>query len=334
MSSVTKTNAPGSGPTSPSGPASGKTSRPDGGRPATGGGAAVTSGSDYWGKQAAAAAKSDPTDKSSPDYDRVLDPSVSDDDLTDPEYLRRQGERAKAAIMGAAGSAKASAVDGAKGLVAGFKGPGGGGSAGDGSAGGGSSAAGAKDKAVAAVRDHPWYAIGGATAVGFLGAIYLNPSRFGRLRGRIKKLEARLAKQEKAAHAAGGRHDSAATHEAAKAKATKTSLWTSLGTMAMGEAMRNLKPFLTDRIAPLMAGLGGQHPQQDQDAGGMYGNPGGIPPEMMAALRARYGGAATGSAASGPAYGGQAPPDVGPGGGMPPSAGSQIPPRSAGDPSI
>lgn len=328
MSSVTKTNAPGSGPTSPSGPASDKTSRDNTSRPDAGGGPAAGR-SDYWSKQAAAD-KPGPTDKSSPDYDRALDPSVSDDDLTDPEYLRRQGERAKAAIMGAAGAAKASAVGGAKGLVAGFKGSGGNGSASDGSAGSGASAGGAKDKAVAAVRDHPWYALGGATVVGFLGAIYLNPSRFGRLKSRIKKLEARLAKQEKAAKAAGGRHDPAAVHEAAQSKATKTSLWTSLGTMAMGEAMRNLKPLLVDRIAPLMAGLGGQHPQQGQDAGGTYGHPDEISPEMMAALRARYGGAGYG----GPGYGGQAPPDASFGGGVPPGAAGQVPPRSAGDASI
>ena len=261
---------------------------------------------------------------------------MSDDDLTDPEYLRRQGERAKAAIMGAAGAVKASAVGGAKGLVAGFKGPDAGGSA----SGNGSADAGIKGKALGAVREHAWYTVGGATAAGFLAAIFLNPSRFGRLRKRIKHLEARLDKQEKTAKAGGP--DAVATQEAAKSKATKASLWTSLGTMAMGEVMRNLKPFLTDRLAPLMAGLGGGHP----GGGGEYGPPEGISPEMMAALRERYGGQAPhdfgiggmppgysgGGGASGQGQGFGSTQTHG--GGTPPGVGGQVPPRSAGDASI
>jgi hypothetical protein len=329
MSSDTKSNAPGSGPTYRSGPASGKSSRSDGPGPAS------PPRSDYWSGKADKDRKADPTNKDSPDYDRALDPSVSDDDLTDPEYLRRQGERAKAAIMGAAGAVKAQAVGGAKGLVAGFKGSDDG--AGGSGSGNGSGGAGVKDKAMGVVREHPWYTLGGATAAGFLGALYLNPSRFGRLRSRIKNLEARLDKQEKVARA-GGSHDAVATQEAAKSKATKTSLWTSLGTMAMGEAMRSLKPFLTDRIAPLMAGMGGMGGQH-QGAGGPYGHPGDLSPEMMAALRERFGGfppeAGRASGGMPPGYGRPADPDAMPPGAMPPgTAGGQKPPRSAGDPSI
>lgn len=301
-------------PTSRSGPGNARSNSSDRG------------GSNEGGSGAGRPAKGDrgdPTNKESPDYDRPLDPSVSDDDLTDAEYLRRQGERAKAAIMGAAGAIKASAVGGAKGLVSGFNG------SDDGSVGtddGGikGKAMAAKDKAAAAARDHPWYTVAGAAGAGFLAALYFDPSRFGRLRGRIKDLEARVRKQERVP----ARTDAVATQEAAKSKATKTSLWTSLGTMAMGEAVRNLKPFLTDRLGPLMAGLGGHH----QDAG----SAGGMSPEMMAALREQYGGRMpSGSEGGGPAgryedrgstssYGGD----------MPPGAAGQSPPRSAGDPSI
>ncbi|MDB5297473.1 MAG: hypothetical protein JWO31_3456 [Phycisphaerales bacterium] len=265
---------------------------------------------------------------------------MPDDKLTDAEYLRRQGERAKTAIMGAATALKATATGGAKGLVSGFKGT-------DPDADGTSSATGqgtssgadggmkakaadavakAQDKLQGVVREHPWYTVAAAAATGFAGAVYLDPTRFGRLRGRIKKLEARLKEHEKAvereAHAAASppppRGDPKASSK--DGGSAKASLLSSLGTMVLGEAVRTLKPMVIEKLAPIMAGMGGIGTQPvDGSPDGGPGDPEGLSPEVIAALRERI--------RNGPPPGYGGPETV-------TATGQQVPPRAAGDASI
>jgi len=223
--------------------------------------------------------QSDKSNKRSDEYDPAYDPTVSDADLTAEQYLLRQRERAKAAMMGAAGAIKTRAMQKIKA-----------GNPSDGDAGSGGDSG-----PVKLIKKHPWYSVGAATAAGFAGALYLNPSRFGRLKGRIKKLEQKLAEQEKDGTAAKGASDSKAQ------TATKSSIMSSLGTLVVTQALDALKPLLTQYVAPMMAGHG-QNGHGDE--GYPYADPGQPPmsPEVEAALRARYAG--------------------------------EPPPRSAGDPSI
>lgn len=189
------------------------------------------------------------TDKKSPDYDPALDASVPDADLDIDAYLRRQGHRAKAAIMGTAGVMKETALGKAKSAMPG-------GSSDDpvrrdpqGSA----STAGSGPMNI--LRKHPWYAVGAATVAGFAGALYFNPTRYGRLRSKLKTLEKRLAEQEeKMNNAPAGGESKAQT-------AAKSSILSSLGTLVVTQGLNALKPLLAAYVEPLMAGRG--HPSQN-----------------------------------------------------------------------
>lgn len=265
---------------------------------------------------------SDKSNKQSPDYDRAYDPDVADADLTDLEYLRRQSARAKAAIMGAATAAKSTASDGAHDVALRLKDV-------TGSVGGGIGGGGGGDGPLHVVRDHPWYSVGTATAVGFAGAWLLKPTRKRKIHRRLRDLEKRLEEQEEARGSGGGGGDSTT-------KAAKSSIWASLGTLVVTHGMQALKPLMTDVIAPMMAGRmqPGQDPGDPMAGGPMPGmhpgmhpgmnpgamHPGAMPPGMYPG--AMYGGV----------EGGEIPPEVE--AAIRAHYGNQPPPKSAGDPSI
>lgn len=123
-----------------------------------------------------AAKRSNKKDKN---YDRALDPTVSDADLTTDEYLRRQGERAKLAIMGAATGVKRSANN----LMSAGK----------------TGGSGLADKVnpLHIVEQRPWLGVAGAAVLGFLGMMWWHPNRWGNVRRRLAKLEKQLHEHEK-----------------------------------------------------------------------------------------------------------------------------------------
>ncbi|QOV91494.1 hypothetical protein [Humisphaera borealis] len=199
-------------------------------------------------------------DKRSADYDAALDPTVPDADLKIEQYLRRQSERAKAAMLGAADAMKSTAMAKVKTVM-----PGGGSGNGEAPANGGVGGTTGGFSATAPiqfVKKHPWYTVGAATAVGFLGASYLNPTRYGRLRGKLKSLEKRLAEQEKIA-----RHPPVAGDSKAET-AAKSSFLSSLGTLLLTQGLNIVKPIVTAYVEPLLAGRG--HEQNGHDVSGQY----------------------------------------------------------------
>src|SRR5690349_13583611 len=121
------------------------------------------------GSSSATTSSSEAEKRARKDYDKALDPAVADADLTEDEYLRRQGERAKLAIAHTAAAMKAKIWAGTKQA--------------------GSDAAAQKSDVL---EKHPWALLGGAAAVGFTGAVLLSPNKVRKLRGRLDKLEKRL----------------------------------------------------------------------------------------------------------------------------------------------
>lgn len=218
---------------------------------------------------------------------------MPDADLTADQYLRRQGERAKAAMLGAA-DAMTSAAKGK------FKAMGSKGANGNGTDDASTGSGGITDSApFQYVKKHPWYSVGAATAVGFAGALYFNPTRYGRLRSKLKSLEKRLGEQEKKLHQTPAGSDSKAE------TAAKSSILSSLGTLLVTQGMNAIKPLISAYVEPLMAGRG--HPQNGHDPYAEY------EAAMAAAARHQHEHAAAAAAA------------------QPQGA---APPRSAGDASI
>jgi hypothetical protein len=172
------------------------------------------------------------SDKKAKDYDRALDPTVSDDALTADEYLRRQGERAKLAIMGAAGGIKRSAV----GLFSAGK---------DGGAGLADIA-----NPLHIVEKRPWLSVAGAAVAGFLGMMWWHPNRWGNVRRRLAKLEKKLREHEK--------HVVEVKAVAPKGKGEKTAI-AGIGAVLLQQALQAAKPFLGDKLGPLMAKMHGQN---------------------------------------------------------------------------
>ena len=205
------------------------------------------------GRTSASGPQSGKQDKRSPDYDAALDPTVPDADLTIEQYLRRQSERAKAAMLGAADAMKSTAATKVKSMM-----PGGNPNGNPSSTGGGKGSSGP----VQFVKKHPWYTVGAATAVGFLGAFYFNPTRYGRLRSKLKSLEKRLAEQEEKLQQTPAEGDTKAE------TAAKSSILSSLGTLLLTQGLKVVKPMVAAYIEPLMAGRGHEH--NGHDVSGQY----------------------------------------------------------------
>src|SRR5688572_16410462 len=120
-----------------------------------------------------------PANPQSRNYDRALDPQVKDADLTADEYLRRQGERAKLAIMGAARGVKSAAGSAFS---------------------AGSSAAGglASDYSpLKFVEKRPIVSVAASAVAGFVGVFFWNPNRYKKIKHRLQALERRFKQHEK-----------------------------------------------------------------------------------------------------------------------------------------
>lgn len=188
------------------------------------------------------ARRSNPKDK---DYDRALDPTVEDKALTTDEYLRRQGERVKRAIVGAATgitSATTSAVESSKA-----------------SAGKAASAAKSAYNPIHFVEKRPWTAVAVSAGVGFLGTMWWHPGRYGKVRRRLAALEKRFKQHEKEVvevKAVGGAKD-----------AGKATAAAGLGAVLLQQAMAAARPIVMEKLAPLMAGLAGGPPPDEADGG-------------------------------------------------------------------
>src|SRR5215212_3125218 len=119
------------------------------------------------------------SDKKDKDYDRALDPAIADKDLTEAEYLRRQGERAKLAIGGAASGIKDAAMGAFR----------------SGKHGAASAASAANPLHI--VEKRPWISVAVSAVAGFLGMMWWHPNRYGKVRRRVAKLEKKLREHEK-----------------------------------------------------------------------------------------------------------------------------------------
>jgi ElaB/YqjD/DUF883 family membrane-anchored ribosome-binding protein len=196
--------------------------------------------------RAEAAKRSNPKDK---DYDRALDPTVEDKALSADEYLRRQGERAKRAIVGAATNIKDATTSAV--------------TSGRSSAGSAASAY----NPIHFVEQRPWTAVAVSAGVGFLGTMWWHPGRYGKVRRRLAALEKRFKQHEKEVvevKAVGGDNN-----------AGKKTAAAGLGAVLMQQVMAAARPMVMDKLAPLMAGLTGGQPADPADgdghAGGGYG---------------------------------------------------------------
>ena len=175
-----------------------------------------------------AAKRSDPKAKG---YDRAFDPTVEDKALDVDEYLRRQSERAKRAIVGAATNIKDATTTAV--------------SSGKSSA---ESAASAFNP-VHFVEQRPWTAVAVSAGVGFLGTMWWHPGRYGKVRSRLAALEKRFRQHEKEVvevKAVGGGKD-----------AGKKTAAAGIGAVLLQQAMAAARPLVMERLAPLMAGLTG-----------------------------------------------------------------------------
>jgi hypothetical protein len=183
------------------------------------------------------------SDKKSKDYDRALDPAVSDDALNVDEYLRRQGERAKLAIMGAAGGIKRSAdkvfhagKTGGMGLAETLN-------------------------PLHIVEKRPWLSVAGAAVAGFLGMMWWHPNRWGKVRRRLAKLEKKLREHEK--------HVVEVKAVAPKRKGEK-GVAAGFGAILLQQALQAAKPYLGEKLAPWMDKLhhhNGHSPKEEEPVG-------------------------------------------------------------------
>jgi hypothetical protein len=183
------------------------------------------------------------SDKKSKDYDRALDPTVSDNALNVDEYLRRQGERAKLAIMGAAGGIKRSASN----VFAAGKT-------------GGAGVAEAINP-LHIVEKRPWLSVAGAAVAGFLGMMWWHPNRWGKVRHRLAKLEKKLREHEK--------HVVEIKAVAPKHKGEKGAA-AGIGAVILGQVLKAAKPILDEKLAPWMDKFhqhNGHAPREEEPAG-------------------------------------------------------------------
>ncbi|HEX8915696.1 MAG TPA: hypothetical protein VF796_25305 [Humisphaera sp.] len=167
------------------------------------------------------------------DYDKALDPAVADADLTEDEYLRRQGERAKLAIAHTAARMKAS-------LFAGFK---------SGGQAVGSNAGGTKDKVL---KQHPWAVVGAAAGAGFLGAVMFSPNKVRKVRARLEALEKRFRRHEKDVEVIWKAPPEPTVKKETTKTAAKASLFSTLGTLALREGLRQAQPFVMKHLTELL----------------------------------------------------------------------------------
>ena len=173
------------------------------------------------------------SDKKDKDYDRALDPAIADKDLTEAEYLRRQGERAKLAISGAASGIKDAALGAFR----------------SGKHGAASAASAANPLHI--VEKRPWISIAVSAVAGFLGMMWWHPNRYGKVRRRVAKLEKKLREHEKRVVEVKAVSDDKNTGKKTAAAG--------LGAVLLQQAMQAAKPFLADKLGPLMAGLQGHN---------------------------------------------------------------------------
>jgi ElaB/YqjD/DUF883 family membrane-anchored ribosome-binding protein len=188
-----------------------------------------------------AAKRSNKKDKN---YDPALDPTVADKDLSTDEYLRRQGERAKLAIMGAAGVMKSHATTAVHSSSSGVK---------DGLAG-----LAAAYNPVQFVEKRPWIAVGASAGVGFLSMLFFNPSRYGRVKSRLAKLEKLFREHEK-------RVVEVKAVPPPGNKGEKAGMAAGIGAALLQQGFQALKPILMQNLGPLMAKMQGHAPGHDGD---------------------------------------------------------------------
>ena len=97
------------------------------------------------------------------------------------------------------------------------------------------------------VKQHPWSAVGITTVLGFVGALWFNPSRNTWLRKRMGQLEKRVDRQMKRAEALAGISDKKETQKAAGA-----GIFASAGLMAAREGWKFLQPMVMEKLSALI----------------------------------------------------------------------------------
>lgn len=186
---------------------------------------------------------------------------MADKDLTDAQYLARQGERAKLAILGAAGGIKSAALGAFQtGKSALTSGGGGGGN----SSGG---AAGFADKynPLHLVEQRPWTAMAASFTAGLVGMMWWHPNRYGRVRNRLSKLEKLFREHDKRVVEV----KAVAPDGGGKGGGGKVAAG-GISAAIVQQALAAARPFVMEKLAPLIQGMAGGPQGPDRSGNGHH----------------------------------------------------------------